>query len=203
MHSHPDPLVALTRKPDRAGDREVLDSVLDEARVGTLSTVVDRLPWSVPMLFARDGDDILLHGSSGAGLLRHIAAGAPVAFTVFVLDGIVIADTLFNHSANYRSAVVRGTCVKVDDSRHVLEMMSDKMIPGRVAEVPAATAKEIAATITLRLPIVDGQWLAKARTGGPGVDVDGWTGVVPVRTVFDEPIGYSDGEVPESVRRLV
>ena len=108
MHSVTSVLNALTRKPDRAGDRAMLDALLDEVKVGTLSTVVDGLPWSVPMLFARDGDAILLHGSTGAGALRDVAAGAPVTFTVFAMDGLVVADSLFDHSANYRSAVVRG-----------------------------------------------------------------------------------------------
>ena len=61
------PLASLTRKPERAADRALLDALLDEAKVGTLGTVVDGLPWSVPTLFARDGDSILLHGSTGAG----------------------------------------------------------------------------------------------------------------------------------------
>ena len=198
----PSILEALTRKPDRAGDRAVLDDVLDAARVGTLSTVVDGMPWSVPLLFARDGDTILLHGSSGAGMLRHVGAGAPVAFTVFVMDALVIADTLFDHSANYRSAVIRGTTEIVDDARHVLEVLSDKLIPGRVAEVRETTRKELAATVALRLPIVDGQWIAKVRTGGPGADAAGWTGVVPMRTVFDDPITYTGTEPPASVRAL-
>ena len=110
-----DELATLTRKPDRAGDRRLLDEVLDEARVGVLSTVTDdRLPWSVPMLAARDGDRLLIHGSSGAGALRHVAAGAPVTFTAFLLDGLVVAETLFDHSVNYRSAVVRGRLQPVE-----------------------------------------------------------------------------------------
>ncbi len=196
------PLDALTRKPARATDRAALDELLDEAKVGTLSTVVDGLPWSVPMLFARDGDAILLHGSTGAGALRHVAAGAPVTFTVFVMDGLVIADTLFDHSANYRSAVVRGALDPVDDAKSALEVLSDKLIPGRVAEVRETTRRELAATAALRLPIVDGQWIAKARTGGPGSESADWTGVVPMRTVYDEPITYSGETVPDSVLAL-
>lgn len=197
------PLDALTRKPARATDRAALDELLDEAKVGTLSTVVDGLPWSVPMLFARDGDAILLHGSTGAGALRHVAAGAPVTFTVFVMDGLVIADTLFDHSANYRSAVVRGALEPVDDAKSALEVLSDKLIPGRVAEVRETTRRELAATVASRLPIVDGQWIAKARTGGPGTESGDWTGVVPMRTVYDEPITYSNGTVPDSVQAMV
>ncbi|WP_055477174.1 pyridoxamine 5'-phosphate oxidase family protein [Gordonia sp. HS-NH1] len=197
------PLSSLTRKPERAADRALLDALLDEAKVGTLGTVVDGLPWSVPMLFARDGDSIVLHGSTGAGALRHVAAGAPVTFTVFVLDGLVVADTLFDHSANYRSAVVRGVPEVADDAQAALEMLSDKLIPGRVAEVRSTTRKELAATVALRLPIVDGQWIAKARTGGPGGESAEWTGVVPVRTVYDAPVTHSGQTPPDSVRALV
>ncbi|MGV9827782.1 pyridoxamine 5'-phosphate oxidase family protein [Gordonia sp. NPDC003429] len=200
----PDVLTALTRKPDRQGDRSVLDDVLDTAQVGVLSTVIDGWPWSVPMLFARVGDDVLLHGSTGAGALRHVAEGAPVSFTVFVLDGIVVAETLFDHSANYRSAVIRGRLEPVvDDPAGALEALSDKLIPGRVAETPDITSKEQAATVALRLPIVDGEWIAKARTGGPGVDSDAWTGVVPVHTTYDEPITFTGNGIPDSVRRLI
>ncbi|GAC69251.1 pyridoxamine 5'-phosphate oxidase family protein [Gordonia soli] len=203
--TQPSPTVldSLTRKPDRGGDRALLDEVLDEARVGTLSTVVDGLPWSVPMLFARYGDDIIVHGSTGAGALRHVAAGAPVALSAFLIDGLVIADTLFDHSANYRSVVVRGTLEKVDDAIDVLTVLSDKLVPGRSSEVPQITRKESAATLALRLPIVDGRWIAKARTGGPGIEEsESWTGVVPVRNVHDDPITYTGETVPESVRRL-
>ncbi|MGW6035392.1 pyridoxamine 5'-phosphate oxidase family protein [Gordonia terrae] len=197
------PLASLTRKPERAADRALLDALLDEAKVGTLGTVVDGLPWSVPTLFARDGDSILLHGSTGAGALRHVAAGAPVTFTVFVLDGLVVADTLFDHSANYRSAVIRGVLEVSGDAQTDLEVLSDKLIPGRVAEVRPTTRKELAATVALRLPIADGQWIAKARTGGPGGESTDWTGVVPVRTVYDAPLTHSGETPPESVRALV
>jgi nitroimidazol reductase NimA-like FMN-containing flavoprotein (pyridoxamine 5'-phosphate oxidase superfamily) len=195
----------LHRKPERGGDRALLDEVLDEVTVGTLSTVVDGLPWSVPMLFARDGDRIILHGSTGAGALRHVADGAPVTFTVFALDGIVVADVLFDHSANYRSAVVRGTLQTVRDAPAALDALSDKLIPGRVAEVRDHTRKEIAATTTLVLPIIDGQWITKARSGPPGEPADPsvWTGVVPVQTVYGEPVTATGDEPPNSVRRLV
>ncbi|MEE3853288.1 pyridoxamine 5'-phosphate oxidase family protein [Gordonia sp. LSe1-13] len=202
-----DDLSTLTRKPDRGGDRALLDEVLDEATVGVLSTVTDDgFPWSVPMLVARDGDRLLVHGSSGAGALRHVAAGAPATFTAFLVDGLVVAATLFDHSMNYRSAVVRGRLERVDpaDALRALDVFSDAVLPGRSAEVRDHTPKEVSATAILALPIVEGQWLTKARSGGPGVaDGDvGWTGHIPIRTVYDEPVVATPGELPGSVRAL-
>jgi nitroimidazol reductase NimA-like FMN-containing flavoprotein (pyridoxamine 5'-phosphate oxidase superfamily) len=194
----------LTRYKDRAGDRALLDEILDEAKVATVSTVVDGLPWSIPMLITRHGDQILMHGSTGAGALRHIAAGAPVTVSAFVVDGVVVADTLFDHSMNYRSAVVRGTIENADvDPREALNAFSENILPGRVGEVPAHTGKELAATLVLALPIIDGLWITKKREGGPSSDgVGRWTGHVPMRVVYDAPIGHTEGPVPESVRRL-
>ncbi|MBN3457713.1 pyridoxamine 5'-phosphate oxidase family protein [Mycobacterium sp. DSM 3803] len=205
----------IRRQPDRArSDRADLDAVLDAAAVGTLATVVDGQPWVVPMLYARDGDRVLLHGSTGAGALRHVAAGAPAAFCVTLLDGIVVADTLFDSSANYRSAVVRGNLTVIDpaDATHALNLMSDSLIPGRSAEVRASTKKELAATLAMALPITPDSWTVKVRDAPPAqpeqiADSSGWAGVVPLRTVAGEPIPApwidADAIVPESVHRLV
>ncbi|BDY26840.1 pyridoxamine 5'-phosphate oxidase family protein [Mycolicibacterium mageritense] len=205
----------IRRQPDRArSDRADLDAVLDAAAVGTLATVVDGQPWVVPMLYARDGDRVLLHGSTGAGALRHVAAGAPAAFCVTLLDGIVVADTLFDSSANYRSAVVRGNLTVIDpaDATHALNLMSDSLIPGRSAEVRASTKKELAATLAMALPITPDGWTVKVRDAPPAqpeqiADSSGWAGVVPLRTVAGEPIPApwidADAIVPESVHRLV
>ena len=100
----------VTRHRERASaEREVLNQILDDGMVGTLSTVTDDgMPWAVPLLYARDGDRILVHGSTGAGALRRVATGAPVAFSVTHMDAMVVAHSTFESSANYRSAVVYG-----------------------------------------------------------------------------------------------
>lgn len=199
-------LSELTRKPERGGDRALLDAVLDETHVGVLSTVTgDGMPWSVPMLTARDGDRLIIHGSSGAGAVRRVAAGTPATFTAFVVDGLVVADTLFDHSVNYRSVVIRGTLTAItepEDAARALDALSDAILPGRSEEMRAHTRKELAATTVLALPIVDGHWLAKTRAGGPGPGGDGWTGHIPMHTAYGAPITENPGEVPESVRRL-
>ena len=202
----------IIRYPDRARtERAQLDAVLDAAPMGTLATVVDGLPWAVPMLYARDGDRILLHGSTGAGALRQVAAGAPAALCVAMLDGIVVADTLFDSSANYRSAVVRGNLVTLDEveSADALNALSDVLIPGRSTEVRGHRRKELAATLALALPITPGQWTVKVRDAPPGEPTEtssAWAGVVPVRSVAGAPVPApwvaSGTPVPASVSRL-
>lgn len=196
-------------------ERAALDGVLDATLVGTLSTVVDGRPWVVPLLVVRDGDRLLLHGSTGAGALRHVAAGAPAAISVVLLDGIVVADTTFDSSANYRSAVVYGTLEPVgdpDDLRAALDRISEAILPGRTQEVRPMTAKEVAATQVLQLAIREGDWLVKVRSGGPGAPAPEhpedapWTGVVPlsVRAGEPEPEPWClDAPVPASVRARV
>ena len=202
--SGPSPLSRLTRKPDRGADLALLHAVFDECPVATVSTVLDDEPWVVPMLVARDGDRLLLHGSTGAGALRHIGAGAKVCVSAFVLDGLVIAERQFDHSANYRSAVVRGVARTIDrdESAALLDRFTDSLIPGRAAECPPHSAKEIASTVLLEVPIVDGSWLAKARSGPAGAGA-AWTGVVPVETRYRDPVSESPLPVPASVRGLI
>ncbi len=203
----------MNRHPERARTaRDDLYAVLDASLVGTLSTVVDGRPWVVPMLYARDGDRLLIHGSTGAGALRHVAAGAPVALSVTLMDGLVVAHSTFESSANYRSAVVHGTLEPLTGAEQVraLDTLSDRLIPGRVAEVPPIRRKEAAATLAMWLPVVDGQWTVKVRDAWsdvPDEPTDVWIGIVPVRTGYGEPVAAPfcppGAEVPPSVRRLV
>jgi nitroimidazol reductase NimA-like FMN-containing flavoprotein (pyridoxamine 5'-phosphate oxidase superfamily) len=194
----------MTQSPDqihrhreraRSG-RADLDAVLDAgSHIGSLSTVIDGRPWVVPMLYGRDGDKILLHGSVGAGALRHVAAGAPAALCVTHIDGWVYAHTLFDSSANYRSAVVHGTLTALagDEAAAALTAISECLTPGRPAEVPPHTRKQIAATAALAMDITDGHWTVKVRDAGPGEPEAGaadpglWTGVLPVVTAYRSP----------------
>lgn len=204
----------LNRLPERGTtDRAPLDALLDSQWIGTLSTVVDGLPWAVPMLLARDGDRILLHGSTGAGALRHVAHGAPAAFCVATVDDLVVAATTFESSANYRSAVVRGTLTNLtgDERSSALDAFSGKLLPGRPGEVRPMTKKELAATLVTALPIEDGAWIMKSRDGLPstndeaGAEPDVWAGLVPVTTTYGpaRPAPWAEATpVPASVRRL-
>lgn len=205
-------LSSLTRKPERgSSDRATLDALLDEEFVGTLATVTDDgEPWAVPLVFARDGDRLVFHGSPGAGALRHVAAGAPVAFTLFAFDGVVVSQIPFDSSARYRSAVLRGqlTVLEGDDKIHALDVVSERILPGRTDEVRASTSKELAGTATMALPIVEGQWIYKENTGGPPTledEADAWHGVVPFARMagVPEPASGTSAAVPPSVWKLL
>ena len=186
----------LTRKKERrSAERAELDRLLDEVLVGTVATVSDEgEPWVVPMLVARHGDRVLLHGSTGAGALRRVAAGAPAALCVYAVDGLVLASSMFDHSANYRSAVVRGTLTRLEgqEAWDALDAVSDSLVPGRRAEVRPMLGKEVAATVALAIDLTDDNWILKVRSGGTGEEAadvpdDVWTGVLPVRTSYGEP----------------
>jgi len=199
-------LCTLTRKPDRAAERDVLDEVFDRSLVATVSTVVDGQPWVVPTFVIRDGNRLLLHGSTGAGALRHVANGAPVAVSAFLLDALVVAERQFEHSANYRSAVVRGTCTEVGeaDTATTLDLFTERILPGRPAECPAHTTRELAATLVLELAITGDNWIAKQRSGPPSMPTgESWVGVIPVHSAYGTPVSDSRCPLPNSVCRLI
>jgi len=191
-------------------DRQALYDVLDEALVAHVGVVRDGRPLVLPFACARDGDSLLLHGSTGSGLLR-IGAGDAVCVEVTHLDGLVFARTTFDSSMRYRSAVVHGVAEAVgsEDKEAALLVLSDHLFPGRNDEVRASTRKEFAATTVLRVPL--GSASVKIAVGPPEVDpedeepVDVWAGILPLRTVASEPQTSPDvpdgTPVPPSVRR--
>ncbi|WP_448808102.1 pyridoxamine 5'-phosphate oxidase family protein [Agromyces bauzanensis] len=185
----------IRRLPERqTTDRFDLFALLDEELVGHLAAVVDDQPVVVPMGYARVGDHLLVHGSTGGGFaLRAAAARTTVAFAVTALDGLVYARSLFDSSMNYRSAVVYGVleAVPAEETDAALLALSERLMPGRPAEVRATTRKETAATRVLRLALDD--VVMKARAGGAseepddGEDHTAWAGVVPLVRTWGAP----------------
>jgi nitroimidazol reductase NimA-like FMN-containing flavoprotein (pyridoxamine 5'-phosphate oxidase superfamily) len=185
----------VRRKPERgAYDRATIDAILDEALFCHLGFVVDGRPFVIPMLHARVGDRLFVHGSAASRMLRHAATGASICVTATLLDGLVLAKSVFNHSLNYRSVVVLGAATPVDESekREALRALTEHVAPGRWAEAREPTAKELKATSILSLPLDESS--AKIRAGGPidepeDEDLPVWSGVVPVHLAV-EPSGY-------------
>ena len=183
------------RKPERGShDREVLNGVLDTARVGHMSFVVNGEPHILPMAYGRDGDFLVFHASTGSHPFRMLAEGAPCCFAVTHIDGLVLARSANDSSMNYRSAVVYGVCEKVSDEAEkwrVLDLITDHLLPERRGALRPMTKKEVAATLVLRLPLTE--FSVKARSGGPGDEGDDihwpvWSGVMPISMQFGEPI---------------
>jgi uncharacterized protein len=176
----------VKREPQRARyDRETVDAILDEALICHLGFAVDGRPYVIPTLHARVGDRLYVHGSAASRMLRHVATGAEVCVTVTLFDGLVLARSVFNHSVDYRSAMVfgRATLVEGDEKVAALRALTEQLAPGRWDEARQPTAKELKATWILSLPLDEAS--AKVRTGPPedepeDLDLPVWAGVVPV-----------------------
>jgi nitroimidazol reductase NimA-like FMN-containing flavoprotein (pyridoxamine 5'-phosphate oxidase superfamily) len=205
-------------KERAAADRAALLEVLDACLVCHLAVVVDGVPLALPTVFAvdLDGPDrdgtLYVHGSvASRSLVQGPAQDVSVTFTL--LDGIVLARSGFNHSMNYRSAVVIGRPRQVtdpDERAHAFDLLVDHAAPGRAAALRRPTRKELAATTVLALSLHEAS--VKSRAGDPedeDVDVEAggvWAGVVPLRQVAGDPVTGADVDVvdvPEHVTARV
>lgn len=178
-------------------DVAVLHAILDEALHASVGIQVDGQPFVLPMACARDGDHLLLHGSTGSRLVRALAAGAAVCVSVTHLDGLVYARSAFESSMRYRSATVLGTATEVPAEHRLraLEVLTEHLLPGRWAELRAPLPKELAATSVVRVPL--DEWSVKVSTGfseDPDEDRQQrvWAGVVPLGTVLGAPVDAPD-----------
>jgi uncharacterized protein len=195
-HAAPSQRTRVRRLPERGRyERDAIDAVLDAGLVAHLGFVADGQPFVIPTLHARVGDEVFVHGSSASRALRTLSAGIPACLTVTLLDGIVLARSVFEHSMNYRSVVVLGTATPVDDPDRklaALEAFTEKLLPGRWAEARRPTSTELKATSVLRLPLDEAS--AKIRDGGPedgdtpDADLDVWAGQVPLVVTALPPI---------------
>jgi uncharacterized protein len=181
----------VRRNPKRGTyDRAAIDAILDESLIAHVAFVHDGRPAVIPTLIARDGDDLLIHGSSASRTLRALQAGTEACVEATLIDGLVLARSAFHHSINYRSAILYGTLREAPDKARTLEIFTDKLIPGRWEHVRRPTEQELKGTAALALRIEEGS--AKVRTGPPVDDdedyaLDAWAGVVPLRTVVGAP----------------
>jgi nitroimidazol reductase NimA-like FMN-containing flavoprotein (pyridoxamine 5'-phosphate oxidase superfamily) len=189
------PRTKLRRLPKRgAHDRPTIDAILDEALISHVGFVHDGKPAVIPTLHARVGDEVLIHGSAASRMLRALASGIDACLTATLIDGLVLARSAFHHSINYRSVVLYGTARLVeepDERERALEAFTERLVPGRWAEVRRPTRKELKATTVLRLPIEEGS--AKVRSGPPIDDepdyaLDVWAGVVPLTLTRGVPV---------------
>ncbi len=188
----------VRRLPEKqVEDRAVLDTVLDAGRVAHVAVVDDGQPYVLAVAYARDGDRVLFHGSTGSRLFRSIAAGAATCLTVTLVDGLVLARSVFESSMRYRGAMILGRAVELEHRAKfdALERMSERLTPGRWAEARRPNRRELAATLVVALPIAE--WSVKVSDGWP-TDEDGdlglpvWAGVLPVEERYGEPLAAPD-----------
>ena len=202
----------LVREADRAVyDRAAVYQILDEGFICHVGFVVDGQPFVIPTGYGRVGDNLYIHGSAASRMLRNLDQGVAVCVTITLLDGLVLARSIFNHSMNYRSVVVLGTAVAVNDPGEKLEALrqiSEHILPGRWVESRQPNEKEIKATLVMRLPITE--FSAKVRQGPP-IDDEAdyafatWAGVIPLEMVaakpVDDPRLMAGQVVPEYVKK--
>ena len=193
-------------------DRAALDALLDSVHVGHFGlSDPDGRPVVIPTAVVRDGDRVLAHGSTGSPWIRALAAGAPTCLAVTSFDGLVVARSAFESSIHYRSAVLFGTCRRVDDEAKLraLDLVTEALLPGRVAEIRRPDDRELSATLVFALPIEE--WSLKISDGWPDdppedVAGDAWAGVVPLAPAYGAPVAAPDLRagiaLPHSVGRL-
>lgn len=183
----------VRRAAERASyDRQIIDAIIDAALIAHVGTVRDGRPVVIPMLAVRDGDWLLLHGAPAAGTFRR-GQGQQVCVEMTLLDGLVLARSAFHHSLNYRSVVILGVAQLIRDEAErasALDVLMERLVPGRGAQLRPTTEAELKRTAVMRIPL--DQASAKVRQGPPVDEADDydwpvWAGVLPVTTGIGRP----------------
>lgn len=198
----------MKRHPERGTyDRATIDVILDEALICHVGFVHDEHPYVIPTIHARDGDTLYLHGSPGSRMLRNLAQGIDLCVTATLLDGLVLARSVYHHSMNYRSVVVLGRAREVTDREEKLRAMErvvEHVVPGRWADARQPSEGELKGTTILAVSLDEAS--AKLRTGGPSddeadLDLPVWAGVIPLALVPAAPAADNDERVPPYAER--
>ncbi|HEU5064466.1 MAG TPA: pyridoxamine 5'-phosphate oxidase family protein [Gaiellaceae bacterium] len=189
----------VARHPERGVyDREAIYRILDEALICHVGFVHEGHPFVIPTIHARSGDTLYVHGSPASRMLKELGAGVDVCVTVTLLDGLVLARSVYNHSMNYRSVLVLGRARLLSDPAEkaaALEAVVEHVVPGRWDDARQPTKKELAGTSVLALPLDEAS--AKVRTGPPmdfeaDLELSVWAGVIPVALRTGTPEGPPD-----------
>ena len=187
---------SITRLPKRGVyEKDAVYAILDDAVYCTVAFVRDNQPFQIPTGFCRIGEKLYIHGSVGSLYMRELAeTQTPVCISATLIDGLVLARSAFHHSVNYRSVVIFSTPEKVTDENtlyEVMEVFTNKMLPGRWNDVRKPTPGEWKATMVLSFHVREVS--AKVRMGPPKDDdedyaSDVWAGVLPLKMERQKPI---------------
>ena len=184
-------------------DADTLHAIIDAAYLCHVAFHDDKGTHCIPTACWREGEHLYIHGSNGGRLLKLLALGTQACVTITHLDGLVMARAAFNHSMNYRSAIIYGQFERVDDDaarRASTDAFMDKIAPGRLSDVRPGSDKEFAATTVMRIALTEAA--CKVRTGGPkddaeDMDIPAWTGVLPLVQQRAEPVPEPQCRVAE------
>jgi hypothetical protein len=185
----------LKRLPKRGSyERAAMHRILDEALICHVGFAGEDTPVVIPTAYGRTGDTLYLHGSAASRMLRTVGGGVDVCVTVTLVDGLVFARSAFHHSINYRSVVIFGRAIVVEDLESklaALRAIVEHIVPGRWEHVRAPHAQELKATLVLALPLAEAS--VKTRSGPPIDDEEDyaravWAGELPLRIVPQEPV---------------
>jgi uncharacterized protein len=196
-------LTRIRRIPEKAvSDQETIHQILDEGFICHVAYLDDNRPVVIPTLYARVHDTIILHGSTAAGMTRAVRRGSPLSIAVTLIDGLVVARSGFNSSANYRSVVIHGHGRILQGQEHIdaLDRTVEALIPGRTKELRRPSEAEIRQTSTIEVPL--DAVSAKVSSGPPEDDEDDmdahvWAGVIPLHLATGDPI--PDPHLPEGI----
>ncbi|KZT16992.1 flavin-nucleotide-binding protein [Acidovorax sp. GW101-3H11] len=172
-------------------DRATLHAIIDAAYLCHVAFADDKGTHNIPTACWREGEHLYIHGSNGGRMVKWLGQGAQACVTITHLDGLVLARSAFNHSMNYRSAMVYGRFGPVADKHAALAALMDHLAVGRQAEIRAGNDKEFAATTVLRIALDEAA--CKVRSGPPVDDAEDmqhpvWTGVLPLVQVRAAPV---------------
>lgn len=179
-------------------DRATLHAIIDAAYLCHVAFADDKGTHNIPTACWREGEHLYIHGSNGGRMVKWLAQGAQACVTITHLDGLVLARSAFNHSMNYRSAMVYGRFEPVADKDAALATLMDHLAVGRQAEIRAGNDKEFAATTVLRISLDEAA--CKVRSGPPVDDAEDmlhpvWAGVLPLVQVRGAPVADTQNTV--------
>ncbi|MBX2815709.1 MAG: pyridoxamine 5'-phosphate oxidase family protein [Saprospiraceae bacterium] len=205
--------IRVRRVPKRGiYERDQIYAILDRSYICHVGFIFDGYPVVIPTAYGRVENDLYLHGSQASRMMKTGAQGVPLSVSTTVVNGLVLAKSVFHHSMNYESVVVFGKATAVLDQEEkmtALAAISDHIIKGRWQEARLPNPKELKATMVLKLSLDEAS--AKVRTGPPkdeeaDLELPIWSGVVPLKHVFGMPesASYDAGlPIPESVNRIL
>jgi hypothetical protein len=193
-------------------DREAVHAILDAGLLCHVGYVIDGQPYVTPTAYWREGEHVYWHGSSASRMLRHLKGRPRVCFTVALMDGLVLARSGFHSSVNYRSVMAFGEAEVIEDPARklaALEVMMERLVPGRWPTLKPPTVQELKATTVVTLALEE--VVAKVRSGPPKDEpedyaLDVWAGVVPTAIAIGRPESDPDLKagiaMPENLSRI-